>query len=339
MVQGLSKVKQAQLKQEWKEADYRLIEKYHLDKGWCIRTMCEILEISRAAYYKWQKRKDRKPLDKDVSLEEAIKETAASNNRLFGVRKMVMALNRKGVRAGFKKVYRVMSRLDLLSVYRPKRKKYPKSAPEHTADNILHREFNASKPNDKWVTDITELKIPGTGQKLYISTIADLYDRSIVACHISTRNDAFLVDETLRKALAVNPGGCRIFHSDRGFQYTRPVFGNRLESLGIIQSMSRVSRCIDNGCEEGLQGILKDMQEILYPGISTVNEGIEAFEKTINYYMNEYPQERFGGLTAGEVREAALGTADPAQYPIKPNPRILKFWERVGKPKKNSSLA
>jgi transposase InsO family protein len=333
-------VKQTQIRQEHKERIYRLIETYHREKNWPIRTMCEILRVSRAAYYKWLDRKDAQPCPEDALIEEKIRQVAQSNNRLFGVRKMRMVLNKELENSiGFKKVYRLMSKMNLLSVYRPKRKRYGKSSPEYAPENILNRQFNAEKPNDKWVTDITEIKIPGSAQKLYISTIMDLYDRSIVACEMSTRNDTDLVNETLRKALEANPEGCRLFHSDRGFQYTREVFGSKLKTLGITQSMSRVSRCIDNGCEEGVQGILKDMYRILYPKVRSIEEAKEAFRNTVDYYMNQYPQERFNGKTAAEVRAEALQTEQPVQYPIKSNPRIEKFWERVGKSKKSTSIA
>lgn len=129
-----------------------------------------------------------------------------------------------------------------------------------------------------------------------------------------------------------------MFHSDRGFQNTRPVFQKRLEYLGIQQSMSRVGHCIDNGPMESIQGILKDMLKILYPNIETVAQVRKSVKETINYYMNEYPQERFHGLTASEVREAAKATDEPVLYPIKENKRIKKYWEGIDE-KKASLIA
>ena len=292
--------------------------------------MCRILGISRAAYYKWLKRRDKEPDQEEIRLLQDISEIAGKNHRLFGCRKMAMVLSRKyGKKIGMKKVYRIMARNGLLSVYRRKKSGWKKSTPEISAENKLNRDFECSRPNQKWVTDITEIKVPKTGQKLFLSSILDLYDRSVVSWNISTRNDSVLVDETLNRALESSPEACTMFHSDRGFQYTRPVFASRLKSLNIIQSMSRVSRCIDNGCQEGFQGILKDMLFILHPEIDSAESCIEAVGETINYYMNEYPQERFGGRTAGEVRKEALESEEPVQYPIKPNLQIQKFWEKI----------
>lgn len=340
MVEGFSRVRQVQIRQNWKEEDYKLIRKLHQERNWSILKMCQILEISRAAYYKWLKRQNRGPDPEEERLLELIRKTAKRNRYLFGCRKMAMILSRKlKYKVGAKKVYRLMARNNLLSVYRPKKHTYRKSDPQISAENILNREFECSAPNEKWVTDITEIHIPGCTKKLYLSTILDLYDRSVIAWNTSTRNDSYLVDETLNRALEANPGGCRLFHSDRGFQYTRPGFVNRLRSLNITQSMSRVSRCIDNGCEEGFQGILKDMMFILYPDIDSLESCQEAVRKTIEFYMNEYPQERYGGRTSAEVRAEALQAETPTRYPIKPNPRVQKFWDKIEQKRVNQQMA
>lgn len=73
----------------------------------------------------------------------------------------------------------------------------------------------------------------------------------------------------------------------------------------MIQSMSRVSRCIDNAPCEGFQGMFKDILFILYPNIHSKEEMIEAIYGTLDYYINEYPQKRFKGKTCGQIRKAA----------------------------------
>ena len=102
-----------------------------------------------------------------------------------------------------------------------------------------------------------------------------------------------------------------------------------LKDLGIDQSMSRVSRCIDNGPMEGFQGIFKDLLYTLHPDIETYDELLIAIDETFDFYINEYPQERYHGLTSGEVRQAALQANTPIQYPIKPNPKIIKYWNNI----------
>lgn len=85
----------------------------------------------------------------------------------------------------------------------------------------------------------------------------DLYDRSIIAWAISKRNDNALVFDTFEQAIKNNPGAHPLFHSDRGYKYTSPIFQSKLKEQGMEQSMSRVACCLDNGPTEGLWGIIK----------------------------------------------------------------------------------
>jgi putative transposase len=300
--------------------------------------MCKQLKVSRAAYYKWTKRTETKLDTENKEVLECIKYIAESNNRLFGTLKMTYTVNKKLDRNyNHKRIYRLMCVHDLLSVFRRgKRYNWKRSKPQITAENILNRQFEVSKPNEVWCTDVTEIAYPGIAQKAYISSYLDLYDRSILGLHVSKRNDTFLTNESLRKAIEANIGATPLHHSDRGFQYTREVFKNLLESHGIKQSMSRISRCIDNGPMEGFQGIFKEILIILYPNLKTYEELEEAIYKTMNYYQNEYPQMRFKGLTPAEVRAKALSETVPKRYPITPNPQVVKFWNDI-KQRKNQT--
>ena len=112
---------------------------------------------------------------------------------------------------------------------------YKKSTSQETKDNVLDRDFNAETPNLKWGTDITEWKY--VGDKLYISTILDLYDRYPVGVVVSKRNDIQLVNVM---AIILNQGATLLLHSDRAFQYTRKVFSQMLEDDGLTQSMSEL---------------------------------------------------------------------------------------------------
>ena len=94
-----------------------------------------------------------------------------------------------------------MKILNIHSVIRKKKKKYISSSPETIADNKLHRDFYASKPNQKWVTDVTEFKVPGEKKKLYLSVILDLYDRYPVSFVMSLRNDNNLVFKPFERAI------------------------------------------------------------------------------------------------------------------------------------------
>lgn len=184
-----------------------------------------------------------------------IKEIASSNHSLFGTVTMYYTLKHEGYSCGHNRVYRLMCIHDIKSAYRRKAGyDYIRSVPEQTAENILSRDFNTSGPNKKWCTDVTEIKVPATGEKLYISSMIDLYDRFPVTLEVSARNDAYLANLTLYNAHKAYPDATPLVDSDRGIGYTRAGYKSKLIEYGMTQSMSRVSKCIDNGVCEGFQG-------------------------------------------------------------------------------------
>ncbi len=149
---------------------------------------------------------------------------------------MTIKLNRENdFHVNQKRIYRLMQILGLKSVCRRKRKNYIKSTPQVTAENVLNREFTAEKFGEKWLTDVTEMKYG-------------------VSCDWPFQCNA-LVFETFDIAHKQHPEAKPIFHSDRGYQYTSKVFKKKLDNAGMTQSMSRVSRCIDNGPMEAFWGI------------------------------------------------------------------------------------
>ena len=121
-----------------------------------------------------------------------------------------------------------------------------KSTPEVAAENILSREFHAERFGEKWLTDVTEMKHGASG-KACLSAILDLADKSIASFVIGHSNNNALVFETFDIAHENHPDAKPLFHSDRGCQYTSKSFRKKLNKAGMTQSMSRVSRCIDNG--------------------------------------------------------------------------------------------
>lgn len=332
VIEGLPKAKKAFYTKYNRIQDYQIIQEMHNDDNISITFICKELEISRKSYYKWLNRKPTEKQLEDERIVSKIKEIAESNNSLFGAMNMYYVLkNQYGFSCGHNRVYRLMCINDIQSVYRKKKSNstYMKSTPEETAENILNRDFNADKPNEKWCTDVTEIKIPGTQQKLFISPVLDLYDNYPITLEVSERNDSILANSALENAHNKYPDSTPLFHSDRGCTYTRTVFKNLLESYGMTQSMSRVSRCIDNGPCESFQGRFKDILFILYPDIKTKDEMLSAIEGTLNYYINCYPQKKFNGKTCGQVREEAQKSDEPISYPIKKANKYIKYWNEI----------
>lgn len=198
-----------------------------------------------------------------------------------------------------------MRLLGLKSVCRRKHRKYIRTTPEVIAENILNRKFYADSPNEKWLTDVTEFKYNDGSdiKKLYLSAILDLYDRRIVAFKISANNNNPLVFDTLDEAIAANPDAHPLLHSDRGYQYTSKMFHIKLEKAGVVQSMSRVGRCIDNGPMEGFWGILKSEMYYLRK-FNSADELISAIENYINFYNTKRYQKRLRCMTPMEFHTA-----------------------------------
>jgi putative transposase len=199
-----------------------------------------------------------------------------------------------------------MKSINLKSVIRKKKKRYIYSPPQITAENVLNREFTASKPNEKWLTDVTEFKLT-TGKKAYLSAILDLGDKSIVSYVLGSSNNNKLVFDTLDKAIIENPDAKPLFHSDRGFQYTNKVFKFKLDKINATQSMSRVSRCIDNGPMEGFWGTLKSEMYYLKK-FDTYEELEQAIEDYIDFYNTKRLQKKLKSMTPLEYRSHTLST-------------------------------
>ena len=292
--------------------------------------MCQQLDITRAAYYKWLHRAIPETEQENILLAQLIREYDDRFNHILGYRRMALYINRLNNKHYSKnRIHRIMKVINIHSVIRRKRKKYQSVAPEATAENILNRDFYAKAPNEKWATDVTEFKwYEGPViHKLYLSTILDLYDLTPVSWVVSRRNDNKLVLDTFEQAIQNNPDAKPIFHSDRGFQYTSRVFQGNLQKQGMTQSMSRVGHCIDNGPTENFWGIVKS--EMYYPNTFTDEDSLRnAIADYMSFYSNERIQERFKGKTPAEVRAEALITDTPAQYPIPVNKRIQKYKAR-----------
>lgn len=214
-----------------------------------------------------------------------------------------------GIRVNDKRVLRICRARDIRSTVKYNNRGCTRSAknPQYLAENLLNRQFYASKPNEKWLTDVTEFKwYEGiVVHKVYLSAILDLYDRRIVAYIIGKRNDNPLVFRTFDKAVAANLNAHPLFHSDRGFQYTNRTFHTKLEKAGMTQSMSRVAHCIDNGPMEGFWGILK--RERYYGRrFSSKQELVQMIVRYISYYNTQRVQRNLGVLTPMEKHKLYL---------------------------------
>ena len=289
--------------------------------------MCKELSVTRAAYYKWLSRNESTEEKENKEVARLIMEYDKKYNHILGYRRMTSWINKHtGSNYNVKRIYRIMRMLNIHSIIRKKPKKYVRSTPEVTAENIMNRDFYAQAPNLKWATDVTEFKwYEGPRvHKLYLSAIIDLYDRSVISWVLGKHNNLDLVYSTFDKAFKLYPDAMPLVHTDRGFQYTTWYFQNSLLKRGMSHSMSRVSHCLDNAPTEGFWGILK--AEMYYTRTFTNEESLrKAVDSYIDFYNNERLQERFNNKAPALVRAEALGAEIIPQYPIPENKRLQKY--------------
>lgn len=288
---------------------YALIRQEHETNNYPIDELCCLAHVARSAYYKWLKRKDSVSEVENKRIAHFI-EIIHQENPDKGYRRIRDDLAHDyNTTVNDKRVLRICRQLDIKSTIKYSNHGCTRQAakPQHIAENLLNRDFHADKPNEKWLTDVTEFKYY-TGlekHKIYLSAILDLYDRRIVSFVIRDHNDNELVYNTFDAAVAVNPSAHPLFHSDRGYQYTNRTFHGMLVKADMTQSMSRVGKCIDNGPMEGFWGILK--RERYYGKRFMDRESlVDMIRRYIIYYNTKRVQRNLGVLTPYEKHEMYL---------------------------------
>lgn len=274
--------------------------------GYPVEAACKHLQVSRSAYNKWNAGKSSLRTVQNEQLAEKIEQIhTASPDK--GYRRINDDLRHDhGIHVNDKRVLRICRVRGIKSTIKYGNNGCTRRAqnPQYLAENILNRQFRAERPNEKWLTDITEFKwYEGIAvHKLYLNAILDLYDRRIVAFEIGDRNDNPLVFKTFDEAVKANPDAHPLFHSDRGYQYTNRTFHHKLEKAGMTQSMSRVAHCIDNGPMEGFWGILK--RERYYGRRFACKQKLtDMIVNFIHYYNAQRVQRGLGVLTPLEKHE------------------------------------
>lgn len=234
-----------------------------------------------------------------------ISQIFVKNKSRYGHRRIHVELRKQGWRVAKKTVLKLMRVLKLKCKTRS-RKQFSSYQGDvgKVAPNHLGREFSAARPNEKWVTDITEFKV-GV-DKLYLSPVLDLCDRSIVAFSTSRHPTVEFAVSSLRDALEQLPeGSALLVHSDQGFHYQHARWRDCLAAVGAQQSMSRKGNCLDNAVMENFFGQLKE--EMFHHDSF---DSIEELEVEIHAYIAWYNAERVSltleGMSPMEYRAHAL---------------------------------
>ena len=267
--------------------------------------LLEIARLPKATFY--YHCKNQKKADKYAVAKAEIAAIFHENKGRYGYRRVTDELRNRGFSLNHKTVQRLMKELGLICRVRMKKYRSYKGEQGKVADNELNREFRAEKPNQKWVTDVTEFRL--FGQKLYLSPILDLCSGDIVTYTISDSPNLRMVTTMLEQAFRQIPDNTGLLlHSDQGWHYQHKQYRKMLEEKGVKQSMSRKGNCYDNSVMENFFGHLKS--ELLY---LQEFDSVEHFKAElidyIDYYNNRRIKARLKGLPPALHRQQALSAA------------------------------
>ena len=206
--------------------------------GFRLDFLLETARLARSTYYYQLKQLDVH--DKDKEIKGEIQEIYYEHKGNYGYRRITLELRNRGFVVNHKKVQRLMKILGFSAQIRRKRK-YSSYQGEvgKKADNLIQRQFEASRPMEKCYTDVTEFAIPNSTQKLYLSPVLDGFNSEIIAYRLSTSPNLEQVKTMLEQAFTEKHYENTILHSDQGWQYQHDSYHRFLESKGIQASMSR----------------------------------------------------------------------------------------------------
>ncbi len=254
--------------------------------------------MARSTYYYHISRLN-KP-DTYIYLRQKISDIYSENKGRYGYRRITSALRNNGNLINHKTVQRLMGEMGLKAKKTRQKYRSYKGDIGKVAPNILNRDFTASLPNQKWGTDVTEVKIKDN--KLYLSPILDMFNGEIISYSISKSPNLRMVTSMLDKAFKKkrNLTGL-ILHSDQGWHYQHKKYQHMLTSKGVTQSMSRKGNCLDNAMVENFFGLMKN--ELLYlQEWASIDEFESQLIKYIHYYNNERIKLRLNGKSPVQYR-------------------------------------
>jgi len=217
-----------------------------------ITTMCRVLEVSRAGFYKWRAQPLADRVKADVVLAARIRAIHTGRRRVYGSPRVHRELRDQGIRCGEKRVARVMREQEIRAIAPTRYRVTTQSGHrEPVAANALARRFDVGAqagPDTAWAADITY--IPTHEGWLYLAVILDLASRRVVGWAVRARLDQELALSALRMALRHRRAHGGLHHSDRGVQYASASYRQLLAAAQFTQSMSRVGDCWDNAVVE-----------------------------------------------------------------------------------------
>lgn len=261
-------------------------------------SLLKLANISKSNFY-YNLNKLKQP-DKYAEIKEVIKAIYHENKGRYGYRRITAELHNRGFIINHKVVIKLMKQLGLQCFVRAKKYRSYKGTIGKICKNLLNRDFKANKPNEKWVTDVTEFKV--NGRRLYLSPIIDLFNGEVISYNLSRHPNFNQIADMLAKAFDKIPDNTNlILHSDQGWQYQMKEYQHLLKDKGIRQSMSRKGNCLDNSLAENFFGLLKSELFYLkhYDNIDTLEIDIRKY---IDYYNNKRIKLKLNGMSPIQFR-------------------------------------
>jgi transposase InsO family protein len=268
---------------------------------YCIMAMCHLLKVSKSGYYRWFNRKPSKRAQEEGRLEVEIKAAHKRTRETCGPERLQHELKEQGVEVGICRIRRIRKKLGLRC--KQSRKFKATTDSKHAfpvAENLLKQHFEATGPNEVWVSDITY--IPTEEGWLYLAGHKDLFAGEIVGYAMGHRITKNLVSESLFRAVAAHrPGSGLIHHSDRGRQYCAQEYRRLMDQFKMRVSMSRKGDCYDNAPMESFWGTLKS-ELVHHCRYKTREHAIREITEYIEVFYNR------------QRRQVRLGYLSPANY-------------------------
>ena len=264
--------------------------------------MLALGKMSRSTYY-YQLKRLAKP-DKYSEVKEQIKKIFEHNKGRYGYRRVHVILQQQGMTLNHKTTQRLMASMKLQGKQRRNKYRSYKGEVGKVAANTLNRQFEAQKPFEKLVTDVTEFNV--CNEKIYLSPVMDLFNREIVAHNIS-RSPSFAQTRAMLEKLfeKLPEGATPLMHSDQGWQYQMREYQSMLKEHNITQSMSRKGNCLDNSVMENFFGRLKT-EMFIGENFSSVEDFQQKLEEYICYFNNERVSLKLKGMSPVQYRTHSI---------------------------------
>lgn len=273
-----------------------------------VKTMCRILDVNVGTFYNHLNRKvpEKINITNDIILSPLVLKVFNKSKHRFGSTKIAQILRNDGYTISYKKAKQLMNELNITPVLGKKIKKEIINVENKNKflKNKIGNNFNRNKPNEVWVTDVTEVSV--LKNTFFICTILDLFSRKVIGHRVHCKNNTNLIINTLKDAYEnrESPENV-IIHSDRGSNYTSYKFRSLLKSLKLISSYSRTARPTENAVVESFFSHFKK-EEIYRNQYNTLEELIKATDEYVEFFNDFRPHHHLNGQTPNSFEKNYL---------------------------------